>query len=330
MGKEKQKNIIGMTQPSLKKTNIQKFSPMNFCFSSVLWKCTFNKKNHPNTPIEGISALFFRKNAYFALKGSMTVEAAIVLPLFMFFFLNLLWMMEIFNLQSTLQMALRECGSELCLYAYAYDRIVDEKEDTGLEAFVENITFSYLYVKEKVEEYAGVTYLEHSPAKGGKDGLIYADSSVLQEGDVIDLVISYQAEPFISIAGFHPGWFYARFYGRAWTGYDVSDRDNGKEEKYVYVTENASVYHWDRECSHIQLDIRKCGLEEAEALRNTDGDKYRPCELCITSNPDTVYITGDGNRYHSTAGCTGLRRTVYTMTLDRAAELYKECSRCKK
>ncbi len=330
MGKAKQKKLIGMTQPSLKKTNMQKFPPMNFCFSSVLWENTFNRQNHPNKPIEGISALFFRKKKFLALQGSMTVEAAMVLPVFLFFFLNLLWIIEIFNLQSTLQMALRECDSKLCLYAHAYDRITDEKEDKGLEALIENVAFSYLYVKGEVEDYAGDTYLENSPVKGGKDGLIYADSSIMQEGDIIDLVVSYRAEPFLSVAGFYPGWFYARCYGRAWTGYDVTGKEYDEEEKYVYVAENASVYHWNRECSHIQLDIRICNLAETEKLRNTDGEIYRACELCVSGQPDAVYITADGNRYHTTGTCSGLRRTVYTMMLSQAEELYKECSRCGK
>lgn len=330
MGKVKQKNNIGMTQPSLKKTFIQKFSPMNFCNSSVLWESIFNRQNHPYKPIEGTSALSFRKKKIMTLQGSMTVEASVVLPLFMFFLLNLLWIIEIYNLQSTLQMALRECGRELCIYAHAYDRITNEEEDNGLEALVENVAFSYLYVKGQVEDFAGEAYLENSPAAGGKDGLIYADSSILQEGDMIDLVVSYQAEPFINIVGFRPGWFYARFYGRGWTGYDVTDTKGTGGEVYVYVAQNGSVYHWSKECSHIWLDIHVCDFAEVEGLRNTNGERYKECELCVSGQTDTVYITTNGNRYHYSGMCSGLRRTIYTMTLSRAEELYKGCSRCGK
>lgn len=329
MGKTKLKNNIDMTQPSLKTLIMQKFIPMDFCISSIIRENKFHRRNYPDQPIKGTSALSFRNRKAFALQGSMTVEAAIVLPLFLFFFLNLLWIMEIYNLQSTLQMALRECGNEICIYAHAYDRLVDEEEDSGLEALLENISFSYLFVKGYVEDYAGAEFLENAPVTGGKDGLIYADSSILQKDDVVDLVVSYRAEPFISIAGFTRAFFYVRYYARAWTGYDVTAPKEGGDEISVYVAENAKVWHWDKECSHIRLDIRVCEFDALDKLRNTYGECYKECELCVAGQSDSVYITPDGNRYHYSGICRGLRRTIYIMTLSRAEELYRECSRCE-
>ena len=70
-----------------------------------------------------------------------------VLPLFLFCFLNLFSILNIYSLQTTLMAALRETGQDLCVYGYAYERMVQEEDDEGLEAFAENIAFSYSYVK---------------------------------------------------------------------------------------------------------------------------------------------------------------------------------------
>ena len=50
----------------------------------------------------------------------MTVEAAILLPVFLFFFLNLLSFLEILRLHGKIEMGLWDVGSDLCLYSYAF------------------------------------------------------------------------------------------------------------------------------------------------------------------------------------------------------------------
>ncbi|MEZ3427996.1 MAG: hypothetical protein K1W13_11465 [Lachnospiraceae bacterium] len=259
----------------------------------------------------------------------MTVEAAMVLPVFLFFFFNILWMIEIYRLHSTLLFSLREVGRELSVYAYAYDKIVQEEEDSGLEAFIENAAFSCLYVKGRVEEQAGVGYLDTSPLVGGSQGISYLDSSILQQGDIIDLTASYAVAPFVGIAGFYPAAFYSRYYGRAWTGYDV-EKGAGEETEviYVYVAENAKVYHLDRDCSHITLSIRQIKQEETGNIKNQYGENYTPCEICMTDGKGSLYITLTGNRYHQSLECSGLKRTIKTMPRSEAERHYKMCQRC--
>lgn len=267
--------------------------------------------------VKGISPPFLER-------GSMTVEAAVVLPLFLFFFLNILSIIEIYSLHSTLLSALRETGNELCVYAYAYDRIFEEEDDEGLEAFTENIAFSYTYVKNRVEELCGEEYLNRAPLMYGKKSLIYADSSVMQQNDCIDLVVSYKAVPLIRLAGYTPEWFYCRFYARAWTGYDVSH----SEEEMVYVAEYAKVYHKDPQCSHISLSIREVTRHEAYLAINAYGRRYGVCEKCGDNHADKVYLTEEGEKYHTDPGCSGLKRTIRRIPLSEAEKNYRACVRC--
>lgn len=290
----------------------------------------FPVKKRIKSLIKRMSPFSFGKNCSGSRPGSMTVEAAIVLPLFLFFLLNLLGIIEIYRLHSTLLAALRETGRELSVYAYAYKTITKEEDDDGPEALLENIAFSYLYVRERVEDLAGEEYLDHSPLSNGRESIWYVDSSILQQGDIIDLVASYQVSPFIGIAGFRPARFYCRYYGRAWTGYEVApegEKDQNSEE-YVYVAENAEVYHLSRECTHIRLSISECEFTDLETLRNENGSKYSPCELCVDYPDDKLYICRNGDRYHQDLNCSGLKRTVTVMLRSEAEKKYRMCGRC--
>ncbi len=292
----------------------------------------FPNKNPRQKTIKGMSLLSFFCPAKTGLNASMTVEAAVVLPLFLFFFLNLLEIIEIYRVQTALLAALRETGRELSVYACVYKETA-EKEDGDKEewkALLGDIAFSYLYVKERVERLAGEEYLDASPINGGKEGIWYTGSSVFREKDVIELTAVYQIKPFIRLAGFRPAWFYSRYYGRAWTGYDVAGQENSGEDKeeYVYVTENAQVYHVSRECSHIRLSISECGAEELELLRNEYGDRYTACELCADTAADHYYISRSGDRYHQDLNCGGLKRTVRVMLRSEAEKKYRLCGRC--
>lgn len=324
------KQKMSTIQPSRNRQFWCRYTPNTFTNSSAYGETILDIETDNKNSIKGISVLFFsewqdRKSC----GGSMTVEAAIVLPVFLFFLLNLLWIIEIYSLHSTLLSALREVGRELSVYAYAYDLIVDEEEDEGAEAFIEDVAFSYLYVKGRVESLAGKDYLDNSPLTYGKEGLVYVESSILQQGDIIDLTVTYQVSPFVNIVGFRPGRFYSRYYGRAWTGYKVGEEaENGEGAEYVYVTENAKVYHTDRECSHIRLSIAESGFGEIAELRNENGSRYLPCELCVTNGQGRLYITVSGERYHQEFSCSGLKRTVTRMLRSEAEKQCRMCSRC--
>lgn len=290
----------------------------------------FPGKKPVKSLIEGMSPFSFGKYHTDGWRAGMTVEAAIVLPCFLFFFLNLLGIIEVYRLHSTLLAALRETGRELSVYAYAYKAVTKEEEDEGLEALIENIAFSYLYVRERVESLAGEEYLDASPLSEGRESIWYADSSILQQGDIIDLVASYQISPFIGIVGFSPARFYCRYYGRAWTGYEVAPEgeENPNGEEYVYVAENAEVYHLSRECTHIRLSISECEAADLETLRNEKGSKYTPCEICVSFLGGRLYIARTGDRYHQDLNCSGLKRTITIMLRSEAEQKYRMCGRC--
>ena len=262
-----------------------------------------------------------------SVKGSVTVEAALALPIALFFLLNLISVISIFRVHSAVEAALHQVGSKMAVYAYAAETITDT-EGIGMSPLM-SVALSETYVKESVMNYLGEAYLEASPIKNGKQGISFVLSKLMEEDDVIDLIAVYEVEPAFGMIGFQSFRVVNRCRVRAWTGYDnkhveVSSEDG---EEIVYITENGTVYHRDRSCTHLQLSIQAVEYERIAVMRNVYGSKYKQCERCKLVTDGSVYITKQGDCYHSDAGCSGLKRTVIAI-LFREIGGKKPCLRC--
>lgn len=261
-------------------------------------------------------------------KGSMTVEAALAVPFFLFFFMTLLSVFEMFRLHSSLTAALCETGTQMAVYGYVYHE-AQQEQGTDFSGILTNVALSSGYARTQVIQYLGKEYLEASPLTLGTFGLQFLESSVMDKEDRIDLKVTYGVSP----PGFFPGVkelrLCNRFYARAWTGYDVTEQKESEEQgEYVYITETGTVYHRNPNCTHLFLSVRKVFSQMVENLRNQSGGKYYPCESCAGGNiPTEVYITSQGTRYHTSKTCSRLKRTIQKVLLDRVEDR-KACSRC--
>lgn len=248
------------------------------------------------------------------VKGSMTVEAAIVVPLLLLFFLHLGSCMEMLRLHGRLEYALWQTGRELAVFAAA--QAGDDIPDMAV---------SYLYVNGRVQQILGREYLDDSPLVYGSLGLNYL-ASEYQEDENINIILTYQVSPPITCFPFPYFRMTSRYYGRAWTGYAV-----GQEEghiRYVYVTEDGEVWHSRADCSHLKLHIYDAPSQNVWMLCNADGERYRACSRCGNYPPgETAYLTREGNRYHTVRDCPALLRRVRAVKW-RENMPYRPCSRC--
>ena len=151
----------------------------------------------------------------------------------------------------------------------------------------------------------------------------------MNNGDIIDLIATYSAEPRFNMISLPAIKLYSRYYGRAWTGYEVAGGSGDEEtEQNVYITGTGSVYHTSRYCTHLQLTISTCNTDEITDKYNEEGKKYRACLVCRPgADSGKYYITADGDCYHGTINCPGLKRTVDVVPLSRVGGRAK-CSRC--
>lgn len=259
--------------------------------------------------IKGMSAFTFLKKT---VNGSMTVEAALLLPLFMFFVLSMGNAIEMIRLHSKLELAMWKAGNEVAIYGYT---LTDEK------------LLSIAYARNQVEELLGKEYIDTSPLTKGAKGLNFWETKLLDDGR-FELVLTYEVSPDMGMLGVHSFRMANRYYGHIWNGYDISATNNNSQPNWVYVAENGKVYHEDRGCTHLMLSTREVVYAEALVKLNEDGEHYIACRMCGTGQCRAkVYITETGDCYHFERDCPGLKRTIYTIPKGEA-EGYLACSRC--
>ena len=237
-------------------------------------------------------------------KASLTLETALILPLFAMALLTLVSVIPAFLAGQRMQALLLTKAETLAVsctdgHNEALSAVRDE--------FVDSLAAEDL------------RFIEN-----GKEG-IDMSGSILDDPEYIELSVSCELIP---LTGFFE--MLKIRYSRGclvhiWCGYE-----NGffPDDEYVYVTNDSEVYHIDRQCSHIMLRIRETSPEQVKALRNDGGSRYKPCEICHAKLSDQkLFITPDGDRYHNSITCSGLKRTVYAIRKSEIGDR-RPCSRC--
>ena len=274
--------------------------------------------------IEEISLLASEKRNVVA---GMTVEAALALPVFLFFLLSFGSVIEMIRLHGNMQLALWEVGREAAMYAYALEVSEEPKEDERFWAETAKTMLSSVYLKWKMVDILGEPYVDKSPVVGGVDGLVFLESNIVKPNGEMELVVTYGVESISNLIGFPYFRMANQYYGHAWTGYQLEQM--GKEDIIVYLAENAEVYHLYSDCTHLKLTVRKIWEMELDSARNLYGARYNACEKCADGKmPSWLFVAAEGDCYHYVRECPGLKRTIYSVSLD-AAEEFPLCSRCK-
>ncbi len=237
-------------------------------------------------------------------RASLTIEAALVLPVFM---------MGLLTLVSALLMLLTGM------------RIQASLQNTAQHLAMERADGSSVLTDEVKEEIlAGLSEEDFRFINGGADAVDISGSDI-DDREYIDLVLDCDLKPVTDVFGLIRIPFHRRCLTHIWCGYEGGYFPGGQ---YVYITDDSEVYHLNRNCSHIRLTVNETDAEKVQRLRNDNGSRYRPCELCHAKLSDKkLYITPDGNRYHNSITCSGLKRTVRSVRIEEVGER-RPCRRC--
>jgi len=276
--------------------------------------------------------------------ASLTLEAAMVLPLFLYFMMVLMYFIQICTIQEQIQSGITQMGMSLSKTAYVYEEFIDLEElinfddsilGDELEIGLQNLTdkaSSGIILKLYSAKYLDKDRINRSCIQGGLKGLSFIGSSIFGATGDIDIIVRYQVEIPIKLFGLEDIRMIQRVKLRGWTGYAVApvySIEEESSEEIVYITETGSVYHTNPNCSHIKLSVREiAGLPTR--LRNDNGGIYYPCEACCTrkeSNIGNYYITSDGTRYHTKRNCSKITRTVKEIPITDIGSR-KLCKRC--
>lgn len=278
--------------------------------------------------------------------ASLTVEAALVLPVFLYFMLTFLYFIQVFTVQERIQSAITRMGLNLAKAGYVFKDFPDLKEASSLDLTVfdneYNVGLGELadsLVSEELlklysRKYLDTEQINRSSILYGFDCISFIGSSILCGDDYIDIVVGYEISIPIPVFIIGDMQFVQRVRLRNWTGYEVAaayrtEGTENEDETYVYISDTGSVYHREENCSHIKLSVSAVqGIPTG--LRNEYGGKYTPCEACCIGEEDpfaTYYITSDGTKYHSRRDCSKIKRSITKIKLSEAGSR-RPCKRC--
>lgn len=279
-------------------------------------------------------------------RAGITLEVSLVMPMFLMFVMMLFSVFDMMCLHIVMDSALQQVGQEMSVYSYVYHAYDTRFKESGKTDYLygegnmtlsseQSQTYDFLkdmflkegYIKSRIVSLVGEERLENSMIVGGISGITLWRSDLEEDNQILDLTMTYRVRPWFSFSGIGEMVLMNRCYVHTYTGYVQETLEDGTET--YYITENAEVYHTNRECTHLRLTIRSVSSEALSETRNLYGGKYTECEICYTEDKEEecLYIALQGDRYHSAISCSGLKRTVYTVSQKEISGL-PLCSRC--
>lgn len=298
-------------------------------------------------------------------QGSITVEATLVLPIFLAAIYVFLFFFQILMLQETLHKEGTKIVKDISSYGAIANVLLkeqeeeinniqkeqdDEKESTIWQAmgqFDSNIIkgnlIDSIYFLERMRSILKEHPLIHECIEGGYGGILFYGSSIFDEEECVTLTMAYKIKfpVFESIIPKFTTIQTIRM--RSFNGFAVASRlppkepdsaegEETQEETMVYITEHGKVYHTHPNCTYLRPSVTSCPIEAIQNMRNSNKGKYYPCERCFKKGstiPDTVYITRTGNRYHKNAQCTAICHKIIKIPISQVGNR-RLCKRCQK
>lgn len=273
-----------------------------------------------------------------SLKGSLTIEASISIPLYIIIMSVLLSITSILYLQFSMQIALEETvrySSKTAYISSIFLSLDDKnKESVSLSepSLIENISTSLLsstYL-EKIFTNENNKKLVNSPLIiDGENGIhFYASSIDLNEG-IADIILSYKVKlPFLpkDIFSFN---LTNRCYIHLYTGKDLAKKQT-QTDTYVYFTSHGNVFHFNRYCQYL------LNYTDAINYKNINPD-ISHCARCVTFTIDQlrtenpiVYITKSREFFHTSLNCPTFTGDVFRASYNSLNDSDKICEQCLK
>ncbi len=277
-------------------------------------------------------------------KASISVEAALVLPLFTCMLLALCFVFRLMYLETAVQGAISRAAGDVASYGYILNKAegaVGEKKQELLSnvplgdsilGFITDLAEDHV-LKLLVSRYIDEDLFAKCRVKGGFSGIRFTGSTLRDKDNCVYIRVSYSVSvPFVG--NLVPDIKITQQAGAGIFSGEIPvysrKEDESEGSLLVYVAKNATVYHTSLLCTHLKLDIIPVQKSELSKQRNPTGHKYKACEYCVKKKmkmPDVVYIGHDGDRYHYNENCIALRRFVEEVELS-SVDL-PMCSRCR-
>ncbi len=288
------------------------------CITVLLQKKTYHRKSKSlsgksKQSLQYSPVLSSDKNGakalqYACLRGSLTVEAALVMPFLVVAVSLVLSLFLVLGLE--IQM------SEACHY------VAGTMAASSVHMDEPEAVWGYVKARQLLQSYQKEHGNDRWPGIEDAGNLTLVGSEF--SGEQIRICVSYSMKLPLSFGKWSSIPVTQQVVYRKWIG--ASDGDTVSEGDYVYVTPYGSVYHRSMGCRYLDLTVWAVGRTDVAKLRNKDGSIYYACH-CAKGVTGSVYITDYGTSYHGKIDCSGLKRTVNKILLSEVGSR-QPCSQC--
>ena len=274
-----------------------------------------------------------KKASFYAsfLRASLTIEASIIIPLFITLMVFGMYTFRILQVHSIVQQSIDTASRTMAVTLGNIsnqgesDKDIDlsEKEPTIKGELSETALLASTVAMAAVELKNRKVPLEF--IDDGALGFDFLESSA--EGNYIDLQVKYRMTFPVGLLGDYTYEINQRARCRKWVGYDKNE--NETDGNYVYITEHGEVYHTNYFCTYLNPSVHKGTKDEVSEKRNKSGGKYDKCRRCGKVKPGGfLYITDYGTSYHNDVNCTEIKHNIKKVLLEEVKDTMRPCSKC--
>lgn len=272
-------------------------------------------------------------------KGSLTVEAALFLPVFIIAVLTIGFIMKIFYVQEYVQHALADETTKIAAEAYMTSPSQKVLSTLGIDKICDPEKQISSKISERISEDLQFLHIEDTPETKHFSYLFDGRYESLEEGhlyrvntdDLIDVALTYQVSTPFSIRFTENFNLIQRVTVRAWTG--VKEKDHpidfetmAEEGEVVYIFPRAGQRYHQKNCTTIT------NHPSLYIMTEKINSQYDPCKLCKARQlkiGDDVYVyKRSGEVFHSKE-CPLVDKYVVAIPLEDAKEKnYTPCKLC--
>jgi len=295
----------------------------------------------PDFSGKGMLCLLFGTNKALRRRvlASLTVEAALVLPLFAVSICFLMMPLVIMDAEAGVQLQMEQAAMLLsgaaCLKQEFQKAGKNEDENSKAEQYLGSspqliATFAYI-----ASEYPGDLLGTPVPTTW---------KMAVDEDPMITLRVTSKTQfPLAQFLGNDWGRIGLISSRRAWVGraggsgrnwLEENKETPEEEDRLVYVARNAASskrYHVSADCHYISNKMTAVNAGDLSSMRAAGGKKYYACDRCKPGKNGTVYIFTTSNLYHAGPSCSAIQSYAVEMKQSEAEKKgYSPCSYCGK
>ena len=209
------------------------------------------------------------------LHGSMTVEAALVMPVFLFFMISILYVFHIINIQAETYQDLHQRGNRIAFAGYQNrdqydDGIIDLTETYRIKPYLLWQDFGQL---KAVQNYYGYAWIGYDIDRDGNSEAAPEDYVYIAETGTVYHVSMDCSHLKLSVTSV-PSSAVMSLRNDSGGKYHPCERCPDEDNGTLFITSFGTRYHSDVNCSGLKRTVSV--LEVSEAVKQG----YRGCSRC--------------------------------------------------